>query len=198
MQTSAYTDENFEVSQGNFRWMEQVYGTRLGGGGGGVCLQNYGSVETKQGRLLAFPNVFHHRVSPFELKDKTKPGHRRFIALWLVDPLTRVINTGNVPPQQQSWWMESAFGNLGSDNAENVPQALAELVLEKTPSHPGLEEAAKRGGAASGGADGNGSGYVWRFGAYVPGGGQGTSVEADGGSECLPESGAQRVAKCWI
>lgn len=145
MQTSAYTDENFEVGQNNFRWMEQVYGTRLGGGGGGVCLQNYGSVETKEGRLLAFPNVFHHRVSPFELKDKTKPGHRRFIALWLVDPLTRVINTGNVPPQQQSWWMESAFGNLGSDKAENVPQALAELVLEKTPSHPGLEEAAKRG-----------------------------------------------------
>jgi hypothetical protein len=55
-------------------------------------------VETKQGRLLAFPNVFHYRVLPFELEDKTKLGHRRFIALWLVDLLTRVINTGNVPP----------------------------------------------------------------------------------------------------
>ncbi|RTE78942.1 hypothetical protein BHE90_006536 [Fusarium euwallaceae] len=145
MQTSSYQEDNFYVGQDNYTWMEQVYGTKLQAGGGGACLQNYGSVETKQGRLLAFPNVFHHRVSPFELKDKTKPGHRRFIALWLVDPLTRVINTGNVPPQQQSWWMDSAFGNLGNKNAEKVPQAIAELILDKTPSHPGLEAAAKRG-----------------------------------------------------
>ncbi|EEU41574.1 uncharacterized protein NECHADRAFT_54318 [Fusarium vanettenii 77-13-4] len=148
MQTSAYQEENFEVGQDQFRWLEQVYGTKLRGRNGGAdhaCLQNYGSVETKQGRLLAFPNVFHHRVSPFELKDKTKPGHRRFIALWLVDPLTRVINTGNVPPQQQSWWMDSAFGNLGSDNAGKVPRTIAEIVLDKTPSHPGLEEVVKRG-----------------------------------------------------
>ncbi|KAM0426062.1 hypothetical protein ACHAPT_008693 [Fusarium lateritium] len=152
MQTDSY-QEDWSVGQDNYSWMEQVYGTRLGGGSSGAydnrmsnsCLQNYGNVETRQGRLLAFPNVFHHRVSPFELKDKAKPGHRRFIALWLVDPLTRIINTGNVPPQQQSWWMEHAFGNLGSDNAENVPQAIAELVLDKVSSHPGLEAAARKG-----------------------------------------------------
>ncbi|KAJ4324576.1 hypothetical protein N0V84_003855 [Fusarium piperis] len=148
MQTSSYQEENFKVQQDNFSWMQQVYGTRLNLGGfsrDSACLQNYGSVETKQGRLLAFPNVFHHRVSPFELKDKTKPGHRRFIALWLVDPLTRVINTGNVPPQQRDWWMENAFGNLDGGNAENVPQAIAQLVLDKTPNHPGLEAAARKG-----------------------------------------------------
>lgn len=147
MQTTTYQEDNFDVQQDNFSWMEQVYGTRLSAGGStreSACLQNYGSVETKQGRLLAFPNVFHHRVSPFELKDKTKPGHRRFIALWLVDPLTRVINTGNVPPQQQNWWMENAFGKLGSSNAENVPPAIAELVLDRMPNHPGLEAAARK------------------------------------------------------
>ncbi|KAH7140604.1 hypothetical protein EDB81DRAFT_655028 [Dactylonectria macrodidyma] len=144
MQTSTYQD-SFEVRQDAFHWMEQVYGAKLGAGSGGPCLQSYGSVETKEGRLLAFPNVFHHRVSHFGLKDETKTGHRRFIALWLVDPLTRIISTANVPPQQQNWWVERAFGNLGKDEAAKVPQAIAQLILEKAPGHTGLETAGKRG-----------------------------------------------------
>ncbi|KAF9774553.1 hypothetical protein IL306_007417 [Fusarium sp. DS 682] len=141
MRTDSY-QEDWNIGQDSFGWMEQVYGTNLRGGG---CLQRYGKVETKQGRLLAFPNVFHHRVSPVELEDKTKPGHRRFIALWLVDPLTRVINTGNVPPQQKSWWMEKAFGNLTEKNATNVPNTIAKLVSDGEPEHPGLKAAAESG-----------------------------------------------------
>jgi len=90
----------YDVPQSQFTWLESVYGTNLGDGS---AFQNYGSVETKQGRLLAFPNVFQHRATPFELRDKTKPGHRKFVALWLVDPLVRVITTANVPPQQPDW-----------------------------------------------------------------------------------------------
>lgn len=146
MQTSYDQDESPMLDQFCFSWMERVYATNLGTGGYyPCCLQRYGSVETKQGRLLAFPNVFQHRVSSFELMDKTKPGHRRFIALWLVDPLTRIINTGNVPPQQQNWWIESALKGLGPENAENVPQAVAQLILDSVSSHPGLEAAVKDG-----------------------------------------------------
>ncbi|KAF2628312.1 hypothetical protein BU25DRAFT_420802 [Macroventuria anomochaeta] len=119
MQTSAYLndeDTGFSVGRGNYHWMESVYATHLGCGTGGACLQNYGSVETRGKRLLAFPNVFQHRVSPFELDDPTKPGHRRFIALWLVDPHKRIISTANVPPQQLSWWAEALVGaNTKSD-----------------------------------------------------------------------------------
>ncbi|KAF4472606.1 hypothetical protein FALBO_493 [Fusarium albosuccineum] len=146
MQTSYDQDASWEVGQGRYEWMERVYGTRLGSGSNDTsCLQRYGNVQTTQGRLLAFPNVFHHRVSPFELEDKTKPGHRRFIALWLVDPLTRIINTGNVPPQQKSWWMEYAFKNLGHENAKNVPQPVAQLILDSGPGHPGLKAAVECG-----------------------------------------------------
>lgn len=56
MQTSAYMEDGYDVGQDGYHWMEQIYGTGLGGGGS-PCLQNYGSVETRQGRLLAFPNV---------------------------------------------------------------------------------------------------------------------------------------------
>lgn len=66
--------------------------------------QNLGSVTTPQGRLLAFPNTLQHKVEPFELVDKTRPGHRRFLVLWLVDPHYRICSTRNVPPQQESWW----------------------------------------------------------------------------------------------
>lgn len=58
MQTSAYLndEDEYNVGQGNYHWMESVYGTRLGQGNS-PCLQNYGSVTTRQGRLVAFPNV---------------------------------------------------------------------------------------------------------------------------------------------
>lgn len=141
MQTDYY-QEDWNVGQDAFGWMERVYGTHLRGGD---CLQRYGKIETKQGRLLAFPNVFHHRVSPVELDDKSKPGHRRFIALWLVDPRTRIISTGNVPPQQKSWWIESAFGGLNEESAKNVPNAVAKLVSGEEREHAGLKAAAESG-----------------------------------------------------
>lgn len=58
MQTSiSMEDEDtYAVGQDAYTWMESVFGTTLGGDGS-PCLQNYGTVQTRQGRLLAFPNV---------------------------------------------------------------------------------------------------------------------------------------------
>jgi hypothetical protein len=69
-----------------------------------------------------------HRVSSFELEDETKPGHRRFIALWLVDPHKRIISTANVPPQQQDWWLESVFGSTEKTRDAAIAKMPAELV----------------------------------------------------------------------
>ena len=130
MQTSPDQDEYQErVEQDDHEWLSAVFGARLGGGTGSPCLQNYGSVETREGRLLAFPNVFQHRVSGFELADKTKPGHRRIMVLWLVDPQTRIISTANVPPQQRDWWLESTFRGAGSD--VSMPPEIAQLMSER-------------------------------------------------------------------
>jgi hypothetical protein len=54
MQTSDNLNEEIMVRQGAYHWLEQIYGTSLSSGS---CLQNYGSVETREKRLLAFPNV---------------------------------------------------------------------------------------------------------------------------------------------
>ncbi|KAF2746622.1 hypothetical protein M011DRAFT_526736 [Sporormia fimetaria CBS 119925] len=110
IQTSSYLstdDPHYQVQQGSFRWLERIYGTSLEDFG--PCLENYGTVKTCEGRLLAFPYVFQNRVSSFRLADPTKPGHRRFIALLLVDPNKRIISTANVPPQQFSWWTDESL-----------------------------------------------------------------------------------------
>ncbi|KAK9776456.1 hypothetical protein SCAR479_06779 [Seiridium cardinale] len=127
MQTSAYMNDEIEVGQDAYHWLEQVYGTELGGGCA-PCLQTYGNVETRQGRLLAFPNVFQHKVSSFRLEDATKPGHRRFIALWLVDPTQRIISTANVPPQQMDWWLDSTFGVTDESRKAAIGKLPADLV----------------------------------------------------------------------
>ncbi|ELR01865.1 hypothetical protein VC83_06311 [Pseudogymnoascus destructans] len=134
MQTSNYQDELQEITgQNEYNWLERVYGTELGPSlESSPCIQHYGSAETRQGRLLAFPNVFHHRVSSFKLEDPTKPGHRRFIALWLVDPHQRIVSTGNVPPQQQDWWAEAVFG--ADANTGDMPPEILELLGEHGPA----------------------------------------------------------------
>lgn len=130
--TNMYQDDlQRDVGQDSYKWLECNYGANLTCG---PCLQSYGSVNTPEGRLLTFPNVFQHRVSPFELVDKTKPGHRRFIALWLVDPHQRIISTANVPPQQQDWWAESVFGASANEQkaaAEKLPVEMVQLLREK-------------------------------------------------------------------
>ncbi|KAL2106339.1 hypothetical protein VUR80DRAFT_6868 [Thermomyces stellatus] len=49
------------ITQGGSGWAEQAYGVSLDESCGPMRVQNYGSVEIKEGRLLAFPNVFHTR-----------------------------------------------------------------------------------------------------------------------------------------
>ncbi|CAE6506779.1 unnamed protein product [Rhizoctonia solani] len=75
------------------------------------CVNELGSVITRQDRCIAFPNTYQHRVSPFELVDKSKPGHRKIVALFLVDPAVRRPSTTTVPPQQAEWRASGISGN---------------------------------------------------------------------------------------
>lgn len=74
-----------------------------------IPIQNIGSVLTRPGSAVFFPNTYQHRVQPFSLADRSKPGHRKILALFLVDPAIPVISTANVPPQLRHWWAENTF-----------------------------------------------------------------------------------------
>ncbi|KAH6627525.1 hypothetical protein F5144DRAFT_652147 [Chaetomium tenue] len=129
-----------QVASGMHELYERFYGTTLGAEADNESVQPYGSVATPEGRLLAFPNVFtminngrlcssQRRVSSFSLQDGTKPGHRRFVALWLVDPFQRIISTANVPPQRLDWWVKAVFGS--EPEIGGMPPELFQILLEQ-------------------------------------------------------------------
>ncbi|GGK40354.1 DUF4246 domain-containing protein [Nocardia camponoti] len=62
--------------------------------------QELGSVRTPEGRCIAFPNIYQHRVAPFRLADEARPGHRKILAFFLVDPTVTITSTSDIPPQQ--------------------------------------------------------------------------------------------------
>lgn len=101
--------------------------------------QEIGSVLTRPGRLLAFPNVFQHKVQPFRLRDPTKPGHRKILAMFLVDPNIRVLSTGVVPPQQRDWWAREV--RLIRPFSE-IPQEVFDLIIESVEDFPMSRERA--------------------------------------------------------
>ncbi|KAJ5519230.1 hypothetical protein N7453_001652 [Penicillium expansum] len=98
--------------QGQFEFLQAVFGfdDQVNGSGNNRDItQDLGAVACKEGRLLTFPNTVQHRVSPFSLVDPSKPGHRKILALFLVDPI------------QEDW---------GYERQDAVNQALASLPAE--------------------------------------------------------------------
>ncbi|MGW2589119.1 DUF4246 domain-containing protein [Streptomyces sp. NPDC001515] len=110
-----------EYEQSDNKGIREVYGLE----NEGPLNQTLGSVETRAGRCLAFPNLLQHRVSPFRLVDPTRPGHRKILAFFLVDPSETLVSTSDVPPQQP--W--SATSTMTREQAEGFRE---ELMRERT------------------------------------------------------------------
>ena len=88
-----------------------------------------------EGRLLCFPNFYQHQVQPFRLADPTKPGHRKIIAFFLVDPSIHILSSKNVVPQNVDWW------RMELDASTSIPSLVTANVLEFTDCPYSLEEA---------------------------------------------------------
>jgi hypothetical protein len=67
------------------------------------------------GRMIVFPNIYQHRVGSFSLKDRSKPGHRKILVFFLVDPTQRIVSTATVPPQDISWGDTKLMDKVASD-----------------------------------------------------------------------------------
>lgn len=123
-------------AQDDYEGVEELYGVEQEG----PQVQEIGRVVTKEGRLLAFPNVFQHRVAPFTLEDPLKAGHRKILALFLIDPHCRIISTANVPPQQKDWWSPEI---RDSARLEQLPKEIMDQVVEDVEDFPISFETAK-------------------------------------------------------
>ncbi|KAJ7688979.1 hypothetical protein B0H17DRAFT_1012339 [Mycena rosella] len=144
-----YDEENIEQSnlsfrvptgepeyhdQGDFRCVQILYGIALEST---RCNQDLGRVVIQEGRALAWPNLFQHCVGPFNLADSCKPGHRKILAIFLVDPtIDPIVSATDIPPQQAEWAAD-ALDKAHADPTSNlakVPQELSDMVKEHLPS----------------------------------------------------------------
>uniref|UniRef100_A0A7S2TEU2 DUF4246 domain-containing protein n=1 Tax=Lotharella oceanica TaxID=641309 RepID=A0A7S2TEU2_9EUKA len=91
-----------------------------------------GSIDCLEGRCVTFPNIFQHRVAPFELADKTRPGHRKILVFFLVDPFKRLyLSTSRVPPTDPLWLLEPADRVL--EAVTKLPPDVRRLVFAYQP-----------------------------------------------------------------
>ena len=112
-------------AQDDHRAMETIFGFD----NETAAIQDLGKVVTREGRLLTFPNVMQHRVLPFHLADPTRPGHRKILALFLVDPHQRIISTANIPPQQKAWWKDLVHD---AGVMATLPREISDQILNMT------------------------------------------------------------------
>lgn len=129
-------EPDIDYHQHQHDWLPLVFGCEQDGS----SVQNIGAVETREGRCITFPNILQHQVQPFELEDANKPGHRKILAVFLVDPHVRVISTAHVPCQQREWWAEELAS--GGTGLGRLPAELRACVVNAVEGFPiGLEEA---------------------------------------------------------
>ncbi|KAK6502681.1 hypothetical protein TWF506_003259 [Arthrobotrys conoides] len=104
--------------------------------------QDLGSVETRENRAIAFPNIFQHRVEPFELVDKSKPGHRKILVFFLCDPSHKIPTTRKIAPQQPEF-REELVQALNEGPVGNLPLEIHQGITRWLPPMISKEDALK-------------------------------------------------------
>lgn len=128
--------DGISYEQEHHEWLDVVFGCN----NRGPAVQQVGAVEAREGRLITFPDVLQHQVQPFSLADPTKPGHRKILALFLVDPHLRIISTANVTCQQRDWWADRLQEGRGA--MSDLPVGLHDQIISEVDEFPiGMEEA---------------------------------------------------------
>ncbi|KAH6594356.1 hypothetical protein BASA50_006604 [Batrachochytrium salamandrivorans] len=96
--------------------------------------QHLGSLDALPSRCIVFPNMLQHKVMPFELADPSKPGVRKILAFFLIDPSKRIVSTAHIPPQQPDWYTACL-------NDTPIPAELWDDIIKYIPGTMSLEEA---------------------------------------------------------
>ncbi|KIL66917.1 hypothetical protein M378DRAFT_123663 [Amanita muscaria Koide BX008] len=129
--------DEIPYEQNYHKWLTDIFGCE----NEEAAIQYIGSVDTREGRLITFPNILQHRVQPFKLADSTRSGHRKILALFLIDPNIKVISTANIPSQRLDWWRESLEANQTA--LGRLPLELKDHVFEQVEDFPVSMERAK-------------------------------------------------------
>ncbi|KAJ2235781.1 hypothetical protein IWW45_002313 [Coemansia sp. RSA 485] len=91
-----------------------------------ILRKEIGNVKISQGLCVGYPNLYQHKSSGFRLEDPTKPGYRKMLTFYLVDPSIKIPSTKFVPPQQKSWWADKV---LKTKPFNAMPLIIQEYIL---------------------------------------------------------------------
>ncbi|KAJ7746315.1 hypothetical protein B0H16DRAFT_1726496 [Mycena metata] len=86
-------------------------------------------------------DIGSHQVSPFKLVDKTKPGIRKILVFFLVDPTVNIISATNVPPQQLEVVKHILRSQGPSSRLSLLPIELLDYIAEHIPGVQSRAEA---------------------------------------------------------
>ena len=106
-------------------------------------VQDIGDVITKDQRCVAFPNLYQHRVQPFELQDPTKPGHRKIFFLFLADPIRKISSATDVAPQQRDWLIDTMRGAGKNSLFSRLPDEILAMIAGEVDEKIGRLDAEK-------------------------------------------------------
>jgi hypothetical protein len=104
-------------------------------------VQDIGDVITKTHRCVAFPNVYQRRVQPFELQDPTRPGHRKILSIFLIDPTQKVRSASDVAPQQRDWLIDTMRGAGKNSLFSRLPDEILAMIAEQIDETMGRSDA---------------------------------------------------------
>ncbi|SGZ50035.1 CIC11C00000005104 [Sungouiella intermedia] len=138
-------DPNYE--QGDTLYCEHFFGLK----DEDKMTKFVGSVDAEEGRVIIFPNFFQHHVDPFELADPLKPGKRKILCFFFVDPHNDLVkSTRDVPPQNKEWvndkeLLDKYFPGVNLEEIatmtwEEALKARDELMAERTAAQDGDDE----------------------------------------------------------
>ncbi|TMW58052.1 hypothetical protein Poli38472_013526 [Pythium oligandrum] len=85
-----------------------------------LLTQSLGAATAIEDRCFVFLNTLQHKLEPFELIDATKPGVRKILAFFVVNPSNRIPSSSVIPPQQKDWLQRALPPML---EAKNLPVA---------------------------------------------------------------------------
>ncbi|KAJ5625434.1 hypothetical protein N7510_001743 [Penicillium lagena] len=129
---------HYEELEDFFESLPEMFGCK----NGDPQVQEIGEVLCRPGRLVTFPSVYQYRANAFRLSDPTKPGHLKMLALFLVDPMIRLISTSQVPPQREDWWHE-LIGAPSGKGLSRLPNEIKSQVIEEVGYPITMREAQK-------------------------------------------------------
>ncbi|CAK7275430.1 hypothetical protein SEPCBS57363_006677 [Sporothrix epigloea] len=101
-----------------------------------VAVQDLGRIQTRFNRLLVYPNVLQQSAGSFSLRDPSRPGYRKILTMYLIDPNRRVLSSANVPPQRRDWWSERVLGTTALSRLPNESFAHVIDLVDTFPLSP--------------------------------------------------------------